>query len=407
MPQYQYTAKSKDGQTVRSSEFASSEQELLTKLARKSLTPISIEEAGAAEKPSVFKYGNKKIKLFDLIILCKQLETMIKGGIPLVRALETISAETRSVVLKSTLIEMIGYIRDGDSFSNSLKRFRNLFSNLFIAIVEAGEKVGALDVMLGRLTVYLIARDRITKKIITALTYPAFILGFFLVGITGITLFLIPRFKSIYEGFGAQLPGLTLTLFRISDLVIHKIFFIAAIAAVLIFLFSVFIKTRKGRYLFDAVTLKIPAFGEVIKKAAISKFARTLATLLQEGIPITEALDLVGKTSGNLIIEQATARAGKLILDGEDIPEALRKTGIFPSLLIQMATIGAEAGNLPELLDKTADFYEDEVDAFISTLSTLIEPILIVLLGAVLGTVIIALYLPIFKLGTAMTGGGH
>ena len=407
MPQYQYTAKSKDGQTVRSSEFASSQQELLTKLARKSLTPISVEEVGVVEKPSVFKYGNKKIKLFDLIILCKQLETMIKGGIPLVRALETISAETKSVVLKSTLLEMIGHIRDGDSFSNSLKRFRNLFSNLFIAIVEAGEKVGALDVMLGRLTVYLIARDRITKKIITALTYPAFILGFFLVGITGITLFLIPRFKSIYEGFGAQLPGLTLTLFKISDLVIHKIFFIAAAVAALIFFFSVFIKTRKGRYLFDAVTLKIPAFGEVIKKAAISKFARTLATLLQEGIPITEALDLVGKTSGNLIIEQATARAGKLILDGEDIPEALRKTGIFPSLLIQMATIGAEAGNLPELLDKTADFYEDEVDAFISTLSTLIEPILIVLLGAVLGTVIIALYLPIFKLGTAMTGGVH
>ena len=403
MPQFQYIAKSKEGQTVRASEFASSEQELLTKLSRKNLMPISVEELSAIEKPSIFKYGKKKIKLFDLIILCKQLETMIKGGIPLVRALETISAETKSVLLKKTLIDMIGYIRDGDSFSNSLKRFRGLFSELFIAIVEAGERVGALDVMLSRLTIYLIARDRITKKIITALTYPAFVLGFFVIGITGITLFLIPRFKSIYEGFGAQLPALTLTLFKISDLLIHKMFFIAAIIAAIIFLFSAFIKTKKGKYLFDTFTLKIPAFGDVIKKAAISKFARTLATLLQEGIPITEALELVGKTSGNLIIEEATAKASKLILDGEDIPEALKKTGIFPSLLVQMATIGAEAGNLPELLDKTADFYEDEVDAFISTLSTLIEPILIVLLGAVLGTVIIALYLPIFKLGQAMT----
>ena len=218
------------------------------------------------------------------------------------------------------------------------------------------------------------------------------------------TLFLIPRFKSLYSSFGARLPSLTLAVFGISDFMLHYIIFIvAAIAIIIAYIRVVILRTKMGRYYFDGLLLKIPIFGTVLKKASISKFTRTLSTLLTQGISVPESLSLVGKTSGNAVIEEASTKASRLIVDGESIPEAFRKTGVFPTLVIQMSLIGTESGNLPELLEKTADFYEDEVDTFIAIMSSLIEPILIVVLGAVLGLFIVALYMPIFKMSSAMS----
>lgn len=407
MPRFQYVTKSPEGRTIKGKEHAISQHDMLTKLARRNLVIISITEVAESRLPHSFRFGQKKIKTFDLVILSRQLSTMLKGGIPLLRAIESISFESSNIVIKNTLSEMADYIREGDTFSESIKRFPEIFSKLFIAIVEAGERVGALDAMLERIGNYLAARDRINRKIITAITYPSFILVFFLIAIGVITFVLLPRFKSIYGTFGAKLPGLTLMVFQISDLFVKNTIPLVIVVAILIVIFHrFFIKTKRGRYLLDSFLLKIPVLGDLMKKAAVAKFARTFSTLIREGIPVTEAIELVGKTSGNSVIEDASSKAGAMILNGENIPEALRKTKAFPSLLLQMASVGVESGNLPELLDKTGDFYEEQVDMLIGVLTSLIEPILIVSFGIVLGVMIVALYLPIFKLGTAMSGGG-
>ena len=237
-------------------------------------------------------------------------------------------------------------------------------------------------------------------------TYPIFIASFFALAIAAITVFLVPRFKTIYGGFGAKLPPLTLFVFGISDFVVKNIFILTFLFIIIAFTLFVFIRnTRRGRSLFDNLILRIPVFGAIVKKAAISKFCRTLATLLDQGVSITDALNLVGRTSGNVAVEEASEKARKLVLEGETIPKAFSKTGIFPVLMLQMASVGVDAGSLPELMDQTADFYEEQVDTFLSTLMTMIEPVLIVSLGVVVAIVVVALYLPVFNLGSAMGGG--
>ena len=406
MIQFSYTAKEGSGRTIKGREFAASERELVLRLARKNLTIISIKKINASGLLSKFIRRRKPVGNFDQMVLCKQLATLLKGGIPLLRGLDVMGSESENNNMRATLAEIADYIRQGDTFSASLKKMGDTFSSLFISIAEAGEKVGALDTMLERLSRYLAARDRINKKITASLAYPSAVLAFFFLAIGVMTLFLIPKFKSLYSSFGSNLPTLTLVVFGISDFLLRYIIFIViAVVAVIAYIRVVVLRTKKGRYYFDKFLLHIPIFGNVLNKASISKFARTLSTLLAQGIPVPESLGLVGRTAGNAVIEEASVKASRLIVDGENIPEAFRKAGIFPNLVIQMTLIGTESGNLPELLDKTADFYEDEVDAFIAMMSSLIEPVLIVLLGTVLGVLIVALYLPIFKMSSAMSGG--
>lgn len=406
MIQFSYIAKESSGRSIKGREFAASERELVMRLARKNLTIISIKRVNDSGLLSKFIRQRKPLNIFDQMLLCKQLATLLKGGIPLLRGLDVIESESKNSSLRSTLAEITDHIRQGDTFSSSLKKLGDTFSDLFISIAEAGEKVGALDKMLERLAKYLALRDRINKKIISAMAYPSAVLAFFFFAIGVMTLFLIPKFKALYSSFGANLPPLTLAVFGISDFILRYIIFIAAfVIACITYIRVVLLRTRAGRYYFDKFLLGIPIFGGVLKKASISKFARTLSTLLAQGIPVPESLGLVGKTAGNAIIEEACAKSSRLIVDGENIPDAFRKTGIFPSLVVQMSLIGTESGNLPELLEKTADFYEDEVDTFIAIMSSLIEPVLIVILGAVLGVFIVALYLPIFKMSSAMSGG--
>lgn len=402
MPIFAYFAKNAAGNSVRAQEFALSESEIKIRLARKNLTIISIQEV---KKSRIASSLGPRIKTSDLVLFCKQLATMVKGGVPLLRAINSISDELKNPSFKATLDEVAYHIKDGESLSGGLKRFPGTFSALFVSIVEAGEKVGSLDTMLERLSAYLEARDRLNKKIISALTYPAFVVIFFVLAIAGITLFLVPKFKSMYAGFHADLPIITKIVFSFSDMVVHNLPAAIIISAVLIF-FShrYFFKSRKGRHIFDSFVLRIPIFGSVIKNAALSKFTRTLATLLSQGIPVASSLELVSKASGNVVMEESCIKVRDLILDGASIPDAMRKAQTFPPLMMQMVTVGVESGSLPELLDKTADFYEERVDSFVSMLTSMIEPVLIVLLGSMVGLVVIALYMPILKMSQAIAG---
>ena len=406
MAHFNYVAKDENGRTIKDKEFAMSERELVMRLARKNLTVISVKRAEEAAFLSRLAHRKKSVSIFDQMIFCKQLATLLKGGVPLIRGLEIIGSEMENPTLNAAVTEISHYIKQGDSFSSSLKRMAHLFSPLFIAIIEAGEKVGALDAMLERLAKYLAAQDRLAKKIISAIAYPVAVLGFFIFAIGVMTLFIVPRFKGMYAGFNAQLPPFTLFIFGISDILIRYIPYIAGgIFLLTFYITNIALKNPRTRYLIDLLVLKMPLLGNIIKKAALSKFTRTLATLLEQGIAVPKALEMVTKTSGNAVIEEASAKVGKSILNGEKIPEAFRKAGVFPSLVVQMTMIGTESGNLPELLDKTADFYEDEVDVFIGLMSSLVEPILIVVLGVVMGIFIVALYLPIFSLSQAMGKG--
>ena len=399
---FAYIAKDPNGNSVKAQESAPSEHELKTMLARKNLVIISIREV---KKSGGIKFFVSKINTSDLVIFCKQLATMIKGGVPLLRAISSIEDEMRNPLFKATLDEIGRHVKGGESLSNGFKKFPRLFSPLFTSIVAAGEKVGSLDTMLERLSAYLQARDRLNKKIIAAITYPTFVVVAFAGAMLIVTLFLIPKFKAIYSGFGAELPLITRIVFSLSDLVVKNIWYLAlAISIAAVLARKYFVKSGQGRRVLDKTVLEMPLFGEVFKNAALSKFSRTLATLLSQGIPIATSLELVNKGSGNIVIEEAIDKIKSLIMDGENIPEALKKAKIFPSLMIQMVTVGVESGSLPELLDKTADFYEDRVSDFVATLTTLIEPILIVSLGIAMGIVIVALYMPIFMLSQAAGG---
>jgi len=419
MPDYNYIAKDKSGKTVSGTRFASSENALIAELDREGLIILGVELAGNAEKSkgkSFFSlslsFGGKKggkVKTFELIILCRQLATMLKGGVPILNAVQSISMEIKNQRFKQVLANAIKDLQSGEKLSESFKKYPDVFSVLIVTMVEAGEKVGSLDEMLMRMALYLESKERLSRKIRSAAMYPAFIAGFFLFAIAGVTLFLIPRFKDVYEGFGAKLPTFTLIVFGISDFMVQNILFILIFLIVVIGGLMRYVKcTKRGRERFDRSMLKLPLFGDVITKAAISKFCKTLSTLLSQGISVTEALRLVGKTAGNVIIENASNAASSLVTDGETISAALTRTGIFPSLMLQMVSVGVESGSLPDLLDKTADFYEEQVDTFVGNLTTMIEPIMIVSLGLVVGVVVIALYLPIFGLSTAVSaGGGH
>jgi len=412
MPQFRYVAKNKSGRTISGRKEASSKEKLILELTRQNLTIVSIEDV-YDDKKNIAKVlheipiGGGGVKTFELIVFCRQLATMLHGGVPILRAIESISFETRDKNFKSILHNVLRDLGDGKMISEGLKKHSRVFSPLFIAIVEAGERVGSLDKMLFRLSNYLEARDRLIRKLRAATAYPSFIAGFFLCAIVGITVFLVPRFQKVYERFGAKLPPLTRFVFNLSEIFVKNAPIILFVGIASIFSIWFFIKhTRKGRGVFDRMVLGLPLFGTVIKKAAVSTFCRTMATLLSQGIPITEAFLLVGRTAGNLSIEEASNKASKLVMEGETIPDALTKMKLFPPLMLQMVSVGTDSGSLPELLDKTADFYEEQVDAFISTLTALIEPVLIIVLGVFIAIVVIAMYLPIFKLGTALVGGG-
>ena len=401
MPTFSYIVKDSDGNSIRAQESAQSEYELKTRLSRKNLIIISITEL---KKPGGVKLLGKKIKTAELVLFCKQLATMVKGGVPLLKAISCIADEVRNPLFKSTLDDIGRYVKEGESLSGGFRKFQNLFSPLFISIVEAGEKVGSLDTMLERLSAYLQTRDRLNKKIISALTYPAFIVVFFIVAMAIMTIFLVPKFRTMYSGLGSQLPLLTQVVFSFSDMVVKNIWSIILITSVgAFFAYQYFLRTERGRKKLDTIAIKMPIFGQVVKNAALSKFARTLSTLLSQGIPIGASLELISKASGNIVFEEAIVKIKSLIMDGENIPEALRKAQIFPPLMVQMVMVGVESGSLPELLDKTADFYEDRVSDFVATLTTMIEPVLIVTLGIAVGIVILAMYMPIFKLGQAAT----
>jgi type IV pilus assembly protein PilC len=294
-------------------------------------------------------------------------------------------------------------IESGSSLSAALSKYPNVFSALYINMVKAGESSGMLDEILERLAGYLEKANSLRRKVRSSLIYPTLVVVM-AVGITSVLmLYVVPTFKGIFESLGGELPKLTQLLLAISDLLRHSFVFLLAGVVLFGFVFSRYLRTDTGRMQFDRFLLRMPIFGIIMRKVAVARFSRTLATLIRSGVPILGSLEIVGKTSGNKVVERAVDGVRTSIREGENIAEPLARSGVFPPMVTRMIGVGEQAGELEKMLTKIADFYEDQVDAAVSGLASTLEPVIIIFLGVVVGFIVIAMFMPIFKLPTMIS----
>ena len=400
MATFQYTAKDFNGRSILGVVEAPNETEAANILHNKSLVVLTV----SVVKTRGFKSKDTKIKLEDLVVFSRQLATMIDAGIPLVQALGILSEQIDNKSLKNVVVTLRQDIEEGMSFCDALSKHPLVFSELFINMSRAGEASGMLDEVLDRLASYLEKTASLQRKVKSSLVYPAVVLTMAVLITAVLLLKVVPTFKGIFDALGGNLPLPTLILIGISDMV-RKYFIFTVISLVILGVsFQKYISTPKGRFNFDAAMLKFPILGPLFQKVAVAKFSRTFSTLVKSGVAVLNALDIVGKTSGNKVVERAIGNCRTAVRDGEPIATPLSKSKVFPPLVCRMIGVGEQTGQLEKMLTKIADFYDDQVDAAVSGMTSLIEPLVIAILGVIIGGIVIALFLPIFKI-TELIGG--
>ena len=340
-----------------------------------------------------------RVSLKDILIFTRQLYAMVHAGIPLVQSLRIIKEQIPNKTLKKIAEEMASFIEEGGRFSTALSRYRSVFGDLYISMIKAAEEAGTLEETLKRLADYLEKVEKLRGKIKSAMFYPIFVLIVASIIITGILVFVIPTFQQLYASLGGELPALTQLVINISNFLRDYIGWFILFLVIAIVGFIQARKIRKFKYITDYILLKLPIFGELVLKGSIANFARTLSSMISSGINILDALQISAETSNNEVIKGAILDVKSQVEKGVNLSTALSKHSIFPPMLINMVAIGEQAGNLDEMLSKVADFYEEEVDRTVDGLTSLIEPILIVFIGGIIGIIIVAMYLPIFKIG--------
>jgi type IV pilus assembly protein PilC len=395
MPTYQYTAKNKAAQTLTGIIEASSESEVIQLLHKKELVVISVR---LTKKKSAIKRRAGRVKMEDLVVFSRQLATLIDSGIPLVGALGILVAQVESPNLRNVILRVRQDVESGLSFCESLVRHPRVFSTFFISMVRAGETSGMLDDVLERVATYLEKTAALTRKVKSSLIYPAVVVTMAILITAVLLLKVVPTFSNIFDMLGGNLPLPTLVLIAVSDLLKRAFIFIIIGIVALGFVFNRYINTEKGRYNFDKAKLKVLILGVLFRKAAVAKFSRTLATLVRSGVSILDALSIVAKTSGNKVLEEAVNNSLHSVREGEPIAQPLARSGVFPPMVTAMIGVGEQTGKLETMLSKIADFYEEQVDAAVAGLTSMIEPLVIALLGIIIGGIVIALFLPIFQI---------
>ena len=343
-----------------------------------------------------------KVKGKELSVFTRQFATMIDAGLPLIQGLDVLGAQEPNPTLKKAIARIKGDVESGSTLSNAMKKHPKIFSDLFVSLVAAGEMGGMLDTILNRLATYIEKAEKLKSKVKGALVYPSVVLVISVIVISVLLIFVIPVFQEMFEGLGGELPALTQAVVDISGFLRSYIIYILAIIAALYFAFVKFKSTEKGRVIVDRTVIGLPVFGSLLKKSGVANFTRTLGTMTSSGVPILDGLGIVASTAGNKVIEQAILDTRTSISEGKTIAEPLSKSGIFPPMVTQMISVGESTGALDTMLEKIADFYEDEVDAAVDALTSLIEPFMMVFLGGTIGTMLAAMYLPIFKMAGAV-----
>ncbi len=400
MPIYKWEGKAAKGVIKKGEMEAPSEAAIRTQLRQQNITPTKISLKGKEFKISLpFK---KKVKQRSIAIFTRQLATMIDAGLPLVQSLEILASQQDHKVFQNIIREIREDVEGGSTFAGALKKHPATFNELYTNLVVAGEEGGILDTILTRLANYIEKAEALKKKVKSALVYPATIMGVAVIVVMILMIFVIPVFESMFKSAGQNLPLPTLITLTISKLVQKYIVIIIPGFILSFYLIKKYYQTEKGKTVMDTLLLKLPVFGPLFQKIAVARFSRTLGTLVSSGVPILDGLNIVSKASGNKRIEIAILNARASIREGETISEPLGRSGLFPPMVIQMISVGESTGALDSMLSKIADFYEDEVDVAVGNLTSLLEPLLMVFLGVVIGGVVISMYLPIFQMASAV-----
>ncbi|MDP2653787.1 MAG: type II secretion system F family protein [Candidatus Omnitrophota bacterium] len=397
MATFKYVAKDASARNVNGKIAAEDQQTAIDQLRKKNLTVISVAPVKEAAL-SKMSFARKKVKADDLVMFARQLATMVEAGIPILQALDALQEQTSHTYFKGVISAIRDDIQLGSSLSAGFAKHTSVFDQLFINMVKVGETGGVLSEILDRIAAYMEKSIKLQRKVKSAMIYPAVVVTM-AIGITMLLLWkVVPTFAAIYSSFDQELPFMTKILIDVSNLVNNFIgymiggFFLAG------FLLGRYYRTEQGRLVMDRASLKMPIFGDLIRKVAISRFSRTLATLIQSGVPILEALDIVGRSCGNKVIEIVVDNVKNSVREGESIAGPLTKSGVFPPMVTRMISIGEKSGKLEKMLNKIAEFYDDQVDAIVSGLTSIIEPVIIGFLGIVVGFIVIALFLPIINI---------
>jgi type IV pilus assembly protein PilC len=401
MPVFLWEGQTRKGEKKKGEIEAANEAALRGILRRQGLTSITIKQK-PKDLSEYLPFLKQKVKQKEVVIFARIFATMINAGLPLIQCLELLAQQEQNKTFAQIITAIKEDIEGGSTLSDALRKYPNIFDDLFVNLVAAGESGGILDVILQRLSNYMEKAMKLKSKVKGAMTYPASVLVISIAVVALLLVKVIPVFQKMFEGFGGELPGPTQFLISLSQYA-QKYFLVAIIAlAIVVYAFRRYYKTEKGTLLIDGLILKSPVFGPLLKKVAVARFTRTMATMMTSGVPILEGLAIVSKTAGNKIVENALIRVRKSISEGKTIAEPLLETGIFPPMVVQMIAVGEATGALDAMLSKIADFYDDEVDAAVNAMTALLEPFMMVFLGGVVGGMIIAMYLPIFKMASVV-----
>jgi len=401
MPTYIWAGRTRKGRVLKGQLDAVDER-----IARIQLKRRNIDVTKLKPKPkdlfANISFLQPKVTAKDIVVFTRQFSTMIDAGLPLVQGLNMLAEQSQNKTFKRILSQVTKDVEGGSTLAEALNKHPKVFDSLFVNLVAAGEVGGILDTILQRLAAYIEKAEKLKSQIKGAMTYPAVVVGIALIVIGVIMIFVIPVFQDMFSSFGKALPAPTQLVVNLSNFTKSNIHWMILGLIVFVFLFKRYRRTDSGKRNIDNILLRLPIIGELIRKVAVARFTRTLGTMLKSGVPILDALDITARTAGNVIVEEVILDARSSIAEGQTIAEPLSESIIFPGMVTQMISVGESTGALDVMLEKIADFYDDEVDATVAAMTSMLEPLLMLFLGGSIGGLVIAMYLPIFQMAAAM-----
>ena len=398
-----WKGRSPSGEILSGEYITDNKQELVAYLRKRKIIITSLKEKSKALNMEIpFLAGKVTVK--DLGVFTRQFATMINAGLPLVQCLDILSSQLERPIFKKAVAAVMADVEGGKTLAEALGKHPKIFSQLYVNMVEAGEAGGILDLILERLAVYLEKADALTRKVKAAMMYPAVVFFVAIGASVFMLMFIIPTFAKMFTDFGGELPLPTKIVMGLSDFLRAKWWLLLGICTAVTIVLKRFYTTDTGKFKIDSLALRAPILGQVIRKASIARFTRTLGTLISSGVPILNGLDITARTAGNKVVEKAIYKTRESISEGNTISDPLKKSGVFPPMVTQMIGVGEQTGALDEMLDKIANFYDDEVDTAVDMLTSVIEPVMIVVMGTLVGGMLIAMYLPMFKLINVISG---
>ena len=391
MPTYTYTARTVNGELRSATMDAASREDVVAQLRRQRLSVVKVDEQKA-------KKGGGKIKMRDIVIFTRQFSTMINSGLPLVQALDILAKQSENPALAEVTRQTVFDVESGHTVADALGKHPKAFNELYVNMVAAGEAGGILDTILMRLATFMEKNDALVRKVKGAMIYPGVIMSVAAIAISVLLIFVIPVFQAMFASVNLELPLPTKIVVAMSEFLLGYWWAVLATLGGTVFLLRRYYATQNGRLVIDRLLLRVPVLGDVLRKSAVSRFTRTLGTLISSGVSILDGLEITAKTAGNRVISDAIMASRASIAGGDTIAAPLQKSNVFPPMVISMIAVGEQTGGLDEMLSKIADFYDEEVDAAVSNLLSMLEPIMIVFLGVVVGGMVVAMYLPIFDM---------